>query len=255
MLLYNNAVEIDLGVSLIGTLIYFGVIIFLIASQWIMFKKAGESGWKCLIPIYNIYILCKIARRPKLFWKYMVSSILVFVFACVSIGGIIATAGVGMTTGELSGSSVGVFLIGILLMLISLLVLGIIVCILYFNLAKAFGQGALFGIGMIFLAPIFMAIIAFSRSIQYVGYYEQPMRNMGPSGPNYYGNSQNPYGYNNQPPYGGQSPNPYNPNPYNQNPYNQNPYNGQSPYSGQNPYNGQSQFGFNQQDPNNRNNY
>lgn len=29
-----------------------------------MFKKAGHPGWAAIIPIYNIYILLKIAGRP-----------------------------------------------------------------------------------------------------------------------------------------------------------------------------------------------
>ena len=31
-----------------------------IIADWILFKKAGQPGWKCLIPIYNVYILFKI---------------------------------------------------------------------------------------------------------------------------------------------------------------------------------------------------
>ena len=34
--------------------------ILVIIGQWKMFEKAGESGWKALIPIYNLYILYKI---------------------------------------------------------------------------------------------------------------------------------------------------------------------------------------------------
>lgn len=39
---------------------------------------------------------------------------------------------------------------------------------LYFKLAKAFGQGVGFGFGLLFLSPIFFAILAFGKS-QYVG--------------------------------------------------------------------------------------
>ena len=41
------------------------------------------------------------------------------------------------------------------------------------KLAKAFGQGTAFGIGLIFLAPIFQAILAFSKNIQYYGPFEE----------------------------------------------------------------------------------
>ena len=36
------------------------VYVLLVIAQWKMFKKAGEAGWKALIPFYNTYILCKI---------------------------------------------------------------------------------------------------------------------------------------------------------------------------------------------------
>ena len=33
--------------------------ILTIIAQWKIFTKAGEAGWKCLIPIYNLVILFK----------------------------------------------------------------------------------------------------------------------------------------------------------------------------------------------------
>ena len=38
--------------------------IFLIAAQWKVFEKAGQPGWACIIPIYNIYIMTKIGGKP-----------------------------------------------------------------------------------------------------------------------------------------------------------------------------------------------
>jgi Family of unknown function (DUF5684) len=35
-----------------------------IIAWWKVFTKAGHPGWACLVPIYNIYILLKIAGRP-----------------------------------------------------------------------------------------------------------------------------------------------------------------------------------------------
>ncbi len=35
-----------------------------IAGLWKIFEKAGEKGWKALIPIYNYYIWLKIIKRP-----------------------------------------------------------------------------------------------------------------------------------------------------------------------------------------------
>jgi len=38
--------------------------VVLIVGLWKMFEKAGQPGWAVLIPLYNAYILLKVARRP-----------------------------------------------------------------------------------------------------------------------------------------------------------------------------------------------
>ncbi len=44
----------------------FGLLIalLLIVAMWKVFTKAGQPGWASIIPIYNIYIWCKIVGRP-----------------------------------------------------------------------------------------------------------------------------------------------------------------------------------------------
>ena len=50
------------GVLLI--LIMLALALFLLVSYWKVFVKAGQPGWGILIPIYNIYLLLKIAGKP-----------------------------------------------------------------------------------------------------------------------------------------------------------------------------------------------
>lgn len=50
--------------GVVGGLIYVAVMVFLIASMWKINVKAGQPGWACLIPFYNIYILLKIVGKP-----------------------------------------------------------------------------------------------------------------------------------------------------------------------------------------------
>lgn len=45
-------------------------ILLIIASFWKVFEKAGEAGWKSLIPIYNLFVLLKIAGCPG-WWLLM----------------------------------------------------------------------------------------------------------------------------------------------------------------------------------------
>jgi uncharacterized membrane protein YhaH (DUF805 family) len=44
----------------------FGVILVIVAviAFWRVFTKAGEAGWKSIIPIYSTYVLLKIVGRP-----------------------------------------------------------------------------------------------------------------------------------------------------------------------------------------------
>ncbi len=41
-----------------------------IAGTWKAFQKAGQPGWACLIPLYNIYIMLKIGGKPG-WWLLM----------------------------------------------------------------------------------------------------------------------------------------------------------------------------------------
>jgi len=51
-------------------LIWIGVIVFFIAAMWKVFEKAGQPGWTAIIPIYNIYIMSKIAGKPG-YWTIL----------------------------------------------------------------------------------------------------------------------------------------------------------------------------------------
>jgi hypothetical protein len=44
--------------------IYLAILIICIAGMWKAFEKAGQPGWACIIPIYNIYIMTKIGGKP-----------------------------------------------------------------------------------------------------------------------------------------------------------------------------------------------
>lgn len=129
----------------IGTIIILAVGWYVLQAiaYWKIFEKAGEPGWKALIPIYNSYIQYKFTWNPNMFW---------IVLVCSLLGGIL-----GATDGALS-------YVGSLCALAAT-----IVNIIAANkLAKAFGHGVGFTIGLFFLNPIFMLILGFS-SDEYIG--------------------------------------------------------------------------------------
>ena len=54
----------------IAILLYIAFIVFVVAAQWITYQKANQPGWACLVPIYNIIVLCEIAQKPT-WWVAM----------------------------------------------------------------------------------------------------------------------------------------------------------------------------------------
>lgn len=55
---------------MIGSLIYLVIVVLIIAGYWKTFEKAGQPGWGCIIPVYNIYLMTLIAQKPA-WWIIM----------------------------------------------------------------------------------------------------------------------------------------------------------------------------------------
>ncbi len=47
--------------------IYLAIIVLAIIGNWKLFTKAGQPGWACIIPIYNIIVFLQVAKKP-LWW-------------------------------------------------------------------------------------------------------------------------------------------------------------------------------------------
>jgi hypothetical protein len=45
-------------------LVYAAILVVFLVSMWMVFEKAGEKGWKSIVPFYNSYILVKISGKP-----------------------------------------------------------------------------------------------------------------------------------------------------------------------------------------------
>ena len=92
-----------------------------IVGLWMVFVKAGERGWKAIIPFWNLYILCKITGRPGWWVILAIVPIVNLVWIVFSL-------------------------------LISL------------DLAKDFGKGGGFGVGLWLLGFIFYPILGFGSA-------------------------------------------------------------------------------------------
>ena len=131
------------GIYLIFALVWW---ILQIIANWNIFTKAGEAGWKSLIPIYGDYVSYKIAWQTSYFW---LSFILGIVASYVSSANL--------------NESIFLTVIATLLRIV-IAVINIMYCI---KLSRAFGHGIGFAIGLILLQPIFLLILGFGSDLYY----------------------------------------------------------------------------------------
>lgn len=107
------------------SIVVIAMLVVAIIAMWKLFTKAGQAGWKSLIPIYSNVILFKIAKMsPWLLLVYLASFIPVLGWiAIVALNAYFA-----------------------------------------YKLAKAFGKSGAFAVGIFFLPFIFYLILAFGKS-------------------------------------------------------------------------------------------
>ncbi len=138
------------GSFIIGLLIVLFILYIIeIIAVWKIFKKAGQPGWKSLIPIYNTYILYKIVGLS--FWKWLM-------LPAVVVGLLSTGSGILMDMGN------DYSILGALLLLISLILEFVILIKFISKYAKAFGKGEGFAIGLFFLPNIFQLVLAFGNA-------------------------------------------------------------------------------------------
>jgi F0F1-type ATP synthase membrane subunit a len=58
----SAAEQAHAAASMTTSLIVLGLVVLLIIAMWKVFERAGEPGWAALVPIYNLYILTRVAQ-------------------------------------------------------------------------------------------------------------------------------------------------------------------------------------------------
>ncbi len=115
-------------------IVAFIIIIIHLIAQWKIFTKANEKGWKSIIPIYNTFVLYKISGISP--WLYVV------IIIC----------------GALSAINNSI------IVLLALLIVIIINVYQNYSLAKSFGKGLGYTLGLLFLNTIFVCILGFGNA-------------------------------------------------------------------------------------------
>jgi hypothetical protein len=131
----------------VGAVVALAIVWFVLQAiaDWKIFTKAGEAGWKSLIPIYNVYVEYEIC------WTGLLG--LVFVAASLVTGLI-------DTTNASNFVKVLVVVVWILAMILHLMQ--------SIKLSKSFGKGVGFGLVLFFFGPIGRLILGFG-SAEYIG--------------------------------------------------------------------------------------
>ncbi len=149
--------------------INFAVFVMTIIALWMIYEKAGEHGWASIIPYYRQYVWFKVAGKANLFWAWLGASIASTVGIIMTFVGLLGMFAGGFFTGSMDDTMTGTLTIGVLLFGAGGIVGLIMVILRAVGLAKAFGQGGGFAVGLIFLQVIFLCILAFSKNMVYVG--------------------------------------------------------------------------------------
>ncbi len=120
--------------------------IVLIIADWKIFVKAGEAGWKSLIPFYTAYIQYKLFWNTCFFPVFLISYLILFIYQLADI-----------TSPASALLCIGNSMVSLVLHVIST-----------HKMSKAFGHGIGFTLGLLFFEPVFSMILAFGDS-QYQG--------------------------------------------------------------------------------------
>lgn len=145
----NSALSLILATMSLSAMVLCGVALYvlLVIGYWKVFKKAGEPGWKSIIPFYNTYTQYKLTWNVGFFWLFLILSLVGNYTSFSNLG-----AG-ALGTGSTTITGIASFCAAIL---------HIIAC---YKLAKAFGKGIGWTLGLIFLTPFFIMGLGFGSSI------------------------------------------------------------------------------------------
>ena len=89
--------------ELIVLLFTLSIFVFLIASEWIVYTKANQPGWACIIPIYDVIVFLRIVGKPW-WWIFLLCIPIVNIVIAIMVTHLLAKSfgkDVGYTLGLL----------------------------------------------------------------------------------------------------------------------------------------------------------
>lgn len=142
-------------ISLILIALMVAFIVVFIVGSWKMYRKAGEHGFAFLIPFYGSYVYYRMTFGIG--WLFLVPTLL---FSAASF--LLNMAETGLAIGTTDALMAALFCAILSLILVAVCL--IITLVSDYKLAKAFGHGFGYFLGIVFLPYIFIPILGFGRS-------------------------------------------------------------------------------------------
>ena len=139
-----------------------------IIAWWRIYSKAGEGGWKVLIPIYNAYVGYKICWAGIAFWIYVLLNVLstMFFYFAYPLDQFFAAAdSLEELIAMIQNPANTVFAIIAAVFSFVALVWHLVQT---YKMAKVFGHGFGYFLGLLFFPTIFACVLGFGSS-EYVG--------------------------------------------------------------------------------------
>jgi hypothetical protein len=99
-------------------IIWMAAVVLMVAAAWALFAKAGQAGWKSLVPIYGAVVFMRIVGRP---WWWVL-------WLCVPLLNLIPAV------------------------------------VLCWDLARVFGKGTGWAVGIALLGFVFVPMLAFGAA-------------------------------------------------------------------------------------------
>ncbi|MGO9232447.1 MAG: DUF5684 domain-containing protein [Bryobacteraceae bacterium] len=69
-------------------IVMLAIAVVCIIGLWKFYTKAGQPGWACLVPFYNLYILLKIAGKPGwwlVLWLIPLVNIVIAIIVSIAV--------------------------------------------------------------------------------------------------------------------------------------------------------------------------
>lgn len=134
-------------INVFVALMVLGLVGFTTVAGCFLYPKAGKPWWNAIVPFYNIWVLLEIVRRPR-WWIFP-----------LLLSGLSAEV-----LGEVSDIPGGLAVLVVLLNVVQ----WVFVVLVANALARSFGQGIAFTVGLSLLPFVFLPLLAFgSYTYQY----------------------------------------------------------------------------------------